>query len=300
MRRASAALISTNFGGAPLNFNVIRKGFKMNQEISVTLDTNVFGPVASHEDYPDHPEISACMQIRGLINENKFFPYVSEASLSLEALDHSDRIDKFIREWATKTSGMVLPSPSPTRIKIVERALQMGVRVLHVPRIAIGAFVNVPSDSWAKDSRFPTEERQKRHSRFIRSFPDIGPVQIKELGASLVQLHGLDTSRVIDFLGWPKPAVLIWSKGIIAEFDDPKMFNNQKQFTKHIREIIGEWADHDILASHYAYSFDYFCTCDMSKSTGIKGILHESKRTNLESEYGIKILTPSELVSFIS
>ncbi len=271
----------------------------MNQEIVVTLDTNVFGPVASHEDYPDHPEISACMQIRRLINENKISPYVSEASLSLEALDHSDRIDKFIREWATKTSGIILPSPSPTRIKIVEKALQIGMRVLHVPRIAIGAFVNVPSDCWAKDSRIPIEERQTRHSKFIRSFPDIGPVQLKEIGASLVHIHGLDTSRVINFPGWPKPEELIWLKGIIAEFDDPKRFNSQKQFTKHIREIIGEWTDHDILASHFAYSFDYFCTCDMSKSTGAKGILHESKRADLESEYGIKTLTPSKLVEII-
>ena len=239
------------------------------------------------------------MQIRSLINENKISPYVSEASLSLEALDHSDRIDKFIREWATKTSGIVLPSPSLTRIKIVEEALKIGMKILHVPRIAIGTFVNVPADCWAKESRFPIEERQNRHSKFIRSFPDIGPVQLKELGTSLVRLHGLDTSRVIDFPGWPKPEELIWSKGIIAEFDDPKQFNSQKQFTKYIREIIGEWTDHDILASHYAYSFDYFCTCDISKSTGMKGILHQNKRANLESEYGIKIITPSKLAEII-
>ena len=271
----------------------------MNQEIAVTLDTNVFGSVASHEDYPDHPEISACMEIKNLINENKISPYVSEASLSLEALDHSDRIDKFIREWATKTSGIILPSPSPMRIKIVEKAFQIGMKVLHVPRIAIGAFVNVPSNCWAKDSRHSIEERQTRHSKFIRNFPDIGPVQLKELGASLVRLHSLDTSRIINFPGWPKPEELIWLKGIIAEFDDPKMFNNQKQFTKYIREIIGEWTDHDILASHYAYSFDYFCTCDMSKSTGAKGILHENKHADLESDYGIKIVAPSKIVEII-
>ncbi len=271
----------------------------MNEEIAVTLDTNVFGPVSSHEDYPDHPEIIACMQIRSLINEKKISPYVSEASLSLEALDHSARIDKFIREWATKTSGIILPSPSPIRINIVQKAFQIGIKVLHVPRIAIGAFVNVPSNCWAEDSRLSIEDRQARHSGFIRSFPDIGPVQLKELGAKLVRLHRLDTSRVITFPGWPKPEELIWSKGIIGEFDNPKMFDNQKQFIKHIREIIGEWTDHDILASHYAYSFDYFCTYDMSKSTGTKGILHESKHSDLASNYGINILTPSKLVEII-
>ena len=271
----------------------------MSDNISVTFDTNVFGPVSGPDEYSTHPEIEACIEIRKIIDQSKIIPFISEASLSLEALSHGDRIDKFIREWATKNSGIILPTPIPTRINIIQKAFQIGMKVLHVPRIALGAFVEVPENSWAKDLRIPIKERQDRHSKFVRKFPEIGPAQLKELGADLVKLHNLDTSRVINFPGWPTPEELSWSKGIIAEFDNPLRFNSQKQFINYIREIVAEWCDLDILSSHYAYNWDYFCTYDLSKSTGTKGIFHNNNHDTFKTEYGIEFVTPSILLEIL-
>jgi hypothetical protein len=271
----------------------------MSDNISVTFDTNVFGPVSDPDAYSTHPEIEACIKIRKIIDQSKIKPFISEASLSLEALSPGDRIVKLIREWATKNSGIILLTPSPDRINIFQKAFQIGMKVLHVPRIALGAFVEVPEDSWAKDLRIPIKERQDRNSQFTRKFPKIGPAQLKTLGAELVKLHKLDTTGVINFAGWPTPEELSWSKGIIAEFDSPLRFNSQKQFINCIREILADWCDLDILSSHYAYNLDYFCTYDLSKSTGTKGIFYKNNQDAFKTEYGIEFVAPSTLLEIL-
>ncbi|MFC1528712.1 hypothetical protein ACFL5B_02255 [Candidatus Latescibacterota bacterium] len=267
--------------------------------MNVTFDTNTFGPLCSQEDYPDNPDLPNFAKIKDLITLGKINPYISEGSLSLEALSHNDRIDKFIREWAKKSKGIELPEPAPIRIAIVEKAFELGVKVLHVPRIALGSFVEVPEQNWALDANFPTKERQERYFQFVRDFSSIGPSQLKKLGASLVTLHNIDTSHVINFPGWPTPEELLWAKGIVAEYDNPKQFESSKKFTRHIRDIIAEWDDLDILASHYGYGFELFCTNDQSKSTGIKGVFHSTNQRDIFSKYNIRFVTPYELIGKI-
>ena len=265
----------------------------------VTFDTNAFGPICSPEDYKGNPDLLNFEKIKEFVTLGDIEPYISEASLSIEALSHSDRIDKFIREWATKTNGIELPEPSPVRIKIIEKAFDLGMKALHVPRIALGSFIEISNKDWAPDINFPVKERQERHSQFARSFPHIGPCQLKDLGADLVDIHDIDTSHVINFPGWPKPEELLWAKGIIAEYDNPQKFSSIKKFTHHIREIIAEWSDLDIISSHYAYGLDLFCTNDQSKTTGTKGIFHNTNRQALLSKHNIRFVTPSELVKIM-
>jgi len=267
--------------------------------MNITFDTNTFGPICSPGDYPDNPDLPNFAKIKELIILRKINPYISEGSLSLEALSHNDRIDKFIREWATKAKGIELPEPSPIRVAIVEKALKLGMKVLHVPRIALGSFIEVPEEKWAQDLNYTRAERQDRYFQFARDFPGIGPSQLKDLGASLVTLHKIDTTHVINFPGWPAPEELIWAKGIIAEYDNPQQFASNKKFTNHIRDIIAEWNDLDILASHYAYGFNLFCTNDQSKSTGTMGVFHSNNQQSLLFKYNTKFVSPSELISFI-
>lgn len=262
----------------------------------VTFDTNAFGPICSPVDYPGNPDLPNFAMIKELITLGKIKPYISEASLSLEALSHSDRIDKFIREWATKTRGIELPESSPIRVKIVETAFALGMKALHVPRIALGSFIEISEKNWAPDVNFQAKERQERHFQFARNFAHIGPCQLKDLGASLVATHNIDTSHVINFPSRPRPDELIWSKGIIAEYDNPKQFSSTKKFTQHIREIIAEWSDLDIISSHYAYGIELFCTNDQSKTTGTNGIFHKTSQQALLSKYNITFVTPAELI----
>ena len=264
--------------------------------MNVTLDTNVFGPIAAPEEYPTYPKMDALRALRELILRRVISAHVSEASLSVEALSHGVRIDEFFREWAHKSMGIILPHPSPQRMRILDNALSMGLRVLRVPRIALHAFVDVPEGSWAEDTKFDVGERQRRHCQFVRDFSDLGLSKLKELGAALVIAHGLDTSNILQFPNWPPPEELVWMKGIIAEYDNPIRFPTRKSFERHVRNIIAEWCDLDILASHYAYGVDFCCTCDKARSIRKRGIFHTLRRQHLESKYGITIVSPTELV----
>lgn len=265
----------------------------------VTLDTNVFAPVADLSAYPNCPDAPSCAALQHRIQAGAVTAFVSEASLTLEALSHEQRIDDFFREWATKGSGIRLPTPHPKRLQVVEDLLKLGVKVLRVPNIALGSFVTVADTSWAPDEQFPASERQSRHSRFVRSFPERRPSPLKQLGASLVTAHQIDTSSIPQVPNGPAPECFLWIEGIVAEFDNPKQFKDRVSFVKHVRDLVAEWCDLDILASHYAYGNDYFCTFDAANATGTEGVLHGSNRATLKLQFGIDVVDPSGLLSAI-
>ena len=267
----------------------------------VTLDRNVFGPLADLAASPCCPDRrTSCEGIRQAIEDGRIVAYVSEASLSLEALSREQRIDEFFREWATKTAGISLPTPALKGIETVERILRLGVKVLHIPRVALCAFVPVPDDSWAEEHTFSVEQRQKRYSDFVRSFPDEGTRPLKDLGVFLVRVHNLDTASVPRHPGWPMPEELIWMRGIVAEFDTPRKFSSRKRFVSRVRSLISEWCDLDILASHYAYGNDYFCTFDEGRNAGPRAILHVTHWADLEKRFGIKCVTPRQVLDVLT
>lgn len=265
----------------------------------VTLDTNVFGPVASPILYPDAPQVAALKSIRQEIEGGNVEAFISEASLSMEGLTHADRIDVFIRAWATQQYPIELPTLPPQRVEVIANTLALGIKVLHVPRVALGSFYELTEENWAKDDLFHIAERQNRYSRFVRAFPNIESDAIKKLGAELVDIHALDKHH-LEYLAtlpsWPTASEMMWMKGLIAEFDQPKRFATQKALVKHVRELIAEWGDLDILASHYSYGNDVFCTLDSARGTGSSGILHPAERNALVSNFGLKIVSPEELV----
>lgn len=262
----------------------------------VTLDTNVLGPLASPADYPNHPAASELATIRRHVQSHTITATVSEGSLALEALDRHVRIDVFFREWATRTRGIARPEPSPVRAAIFERAFELEISVLHVPRLALGSFVIVPDASWAPDTTFTMQERHSRSCSFMRAFSAKGPEMLNALGAELLRLHAHDSSEVMQFPCWPLPEELLWLKGIVAEYDNPLKFASPERLSRHIRDLVAEWTDVDILASHFGYGNDIFCTLDEASSTGTGGILHPSHRASLETQYGISVLSPHDLV----
>lgn len=265
----------------------------------VTLDTNVFGPVASPKLYLNAPQVAALTSIRQKIENGNIEAFISEASLSMEGLTHADRIDVFIRAWATQQYPIELPKLPAQRVEVIANALKMGIKVLHVPRVALGSFYELTEENWSKDQLFPIAERQNRCSVFTRAFPNIGSDALKKFGAELVDIHALDTQH-LEYLArlpsWPTASKMMWMKGLIAEFDQPKKFATQKALVKHVRELIAEWSDLDILASHYAYGNDVFCTLDSARGTGSSGILHPAQRNALVNNFELKIVSPEELV----
>ena len=266
----------------------------------VTLDTNVFGPVSVPSLYLDSPQITALQVIRREIESGNINPYISEASMSLEGLSHADRIDNFIRNWASEKYPIELPKLPTTRADVIRNALSLGIKVLHAPRIALGSFYELKEGDWARDELYTVQLRQERHSDFAREFPTIGPNTLKQLGSNLIDEHNINTQH-IEHLERNQPGLkaseMMWMQGIVAEFDNPKKYRTQKAFVKHVRDLIAEWCDLDILASHYAYGNDVFCTLDSANGTGISGILHPAQRQTLVTKFGLNILSPEELVS---
>ena len=92
----------------------------------------------------------------------------------------------------------------------------------------------------------------------------------------------------------------MWMNGILAEYDSPRKFASRKKFLSEFRELIAEWFDLDIQASHYAYGNDYLCTFDFAKNAGTSAIMHANRKAGNATQFGIQIVSPEELVKLAS
>lgn len=265
----------------------------------VTLDTNVFGPLVSPAAYPLYSATEELAVLAQKIGDGELTASISQSAIGLEALNRTARIDSFFREWAIKTSNIVLPQPDPIRANILQQTLARGITVLRVPRVALAPFIEVPMTSWAPDLRFSVEERLDRSCAFGREYSNVGLKELKTLGTRLVTIHGVDVSRVPHFPGGPAREEYEWLKGIVAEFDDPKQFSSANGFSNHIREIVAEWSDIDMLASHYGYGLDVVCSLDTARTAGSSAVLHPNNRALLKRKYDIEIKSPAQLVAIL-
>ena len=92
----------------------------------------------------------------------------------------------------------------------------------------------------------------------------------------------------------------MWMNGILAEYDSPKEFPTRKKFLSKFRDLVAEWFDLDIQASHYAYGNDYLCTFDLAKNAGASAIMHANRKSENTTQFGIQIVSPRELVNLVS
>lgn len=270
--------------------------------MDITLDTNVIGPLACPGLYPTCPDMPSIDSLRNLILGGTINAYLSEASTSLEAISNDERVDLFLRQWASINNPIALPDPSPERKRVFAEALRLGVKVLHAPRLALGALISFPDESWATDRQFPQKERLNRYHSYIRSQPHSGVDRLKEFGAELVTIHGLSTDHLKHLSSLPSGPTaekLMWVNGIIAEYDSPKKFPTKKKFLSEFRDLVAEWFDLDIQASHYAYGNDYLCTFDSAKNAGASAIMHTNRKSRNTTQFGIQIVSPRELVNLV-
>jgi len=271
--------------------------------MEVTLDTNVVGPLACPDLYPDCQDVASIDALRNLIIDGKIHAYLSEASTSLEAISNDERVDSFLRQWVSGNYPITLPVPSEKRQRVFAEAVKLGIKVLHAPRIALGALITFPETSWAADKRFSEIERLDRFHSYIRSQPHNGVERIREFGAELVTVHGLSTDHLkhlSSLSSWPSAEKMMWMDGLLAEYDSPKKFPSCKKFLSEFRDLVAEWFDLDIQASHYGYGNDFLCTFDAARNAGASAIMHANRRSGNSSQFDIKIVSPKELISLVS
>jgi len=206
----------------------------------------------------------------------------------MEALEKEQRVDDYLREIAKSKWTWNLPAAPQARHDVFEAAFRLGVKVLSVTRVALAKFVSVPESARAAPFQDDLALTQDRCCFFMREYQTIGAEALKAEGARLVRTHLIPTTHVQGFLGIA-PEEILWTQGLVAEYDAPKNYTSKKEFIKVVRDIIAEWNDVDSLASHYAYGLDVFCTLDDGKGAGAGAILHLQNRPLLHSRYGIRI-----------
>jgi hypothetical protein len=265
--------------------------------MKAAFDTNVIGPLASPRDYPNHPDEATLSALRNRISSGGIEAFASESTFGLEALDRHVRIDDFLRSWASQSGKIKLPSPAPVREAILQEALSLGFKVLRVPRIALGPFLEIGEQAWAADVAFPREQRQSRTFAFAQIFAAQGPAALKSLGAELVTLHGINISSIPALPGLPPAADFFWLQGLVAEYDQPRKYPSTERFSRAVRDLMGEWADVDALASTHGYGINLFCTLDRAANSGTRGLLHPVNAPMLEKCFGITAVTPTELLA---
>lgn len=266
----------------------------------VTFDTNLFGAIAVPERNPHHPDLDLCKKIRQAIEHGTVVPFISEASLTLEALEKTDRIDKVFRGKAKHNRKFQIPQLNAISKEIIEKSLAFGMKVLRVPRIGLPPYLEVPESCYARDEVFTQAGRQARHEAIVGDFPDRGLKPIQLFGAELAELHGFDPSTIVikrsDFTDYQH----FWMDGIVAEYDNPKRYSAPEKLVDKVRNLIAEWFDYDIVCSHYAYGNDLFCTRDAAGASGSNGILSSANRQLLEKNYAIVMVSPAELLGRIN
>jgi len=266
--------------------------------VQVTLDTNVVGPLVAPTCYEGHPDREALFYLLSQIQAGSLQAFVSQSTLGLEALDRHARINQFFRQWARRPPRSIRPpKPAPIRTAILSKALELGIKVLRVPRIALGTFVDVPDSAWAEDVTYTAGERQSRAAAFVSAFAGTGLERIQALGANLALLHKVVTSTPLILPADVQPEDLCWLQGIVAEYDHPRMFLSAELFSRRLRDFIGEWSDIDMLSASYGYGIHTICTLDRARGAGSDAILHPSKLPGLQQTYGLVVTSPRELAT---
>lgn len=257
--------------------------------ITVTFDTNAGNLVADPAQYSSYDQPPGTAErIRRAIQEGKIVAFVSEASVFVECLSFPDKLAYL----AVAGRPGARPTPDPRRVAIFAELSRLGIRLLHAPLIAAEKFIDMP---WAMDNRFSAQDRLERFSSFGRGYPRHEP--LKAIGEASFKAKPLQQRKAGMPAGQVLRGALDWTLAPKRDWDEGDEAE-RKRLREKIGPMFGEWCDILIVASHYGYGNDYFCTTDRGKEAGSGSLLHHENRANL-ADQGIRIISPAELVQII-
>ena len=262
----------------------------------VTLDTNVCGLIANPDDpaYDNKPDLrKAGKQLQKAIAAGQVRAFVSEASVFVECLEFSCKLTYL----AVAGTFDPRPVPDPRRFAVFNTLAELGAKMLHAP--LIGAEIFITNMPWSGDELFSNTERLSRFFDFMRGYPRHLP--LKQFGENKLPTQPpVPPNRTRSNPdGFSVEMRQDWAVALKREWDtgtDAK----KKSLRKQVGPMIAEWCDTMILASHFAYGNDIFCTCDEGGEAGNKSILHSSNRTALAQQKGVKIVDPREAILLLA
>lgn len=245
--------------------------------ISVTFDSNIWEIVVDEEKRNQSDKIF--QRIYELILEGRISPFFFEGLATMETVKKSDRKSHMAEYKAgfemsvdgqiyAKSSGSGAPEVSDYLKNMAPKALGLGFRFTHLPRIG-APMLKIPDKYWAPDEKYSMGERQER------SFECAG--FIESLGSGKAALmNELDPGN----------------GGIVQ-----RTAIDQALTDKKYAKFFAEWVDGDALAASYGYGIDHFCTNDTGSGAGTVSIFHPTNLAKLEEKYPVNVISPSELVA---
>jgi len=259
--------------------------------MKITFDSNTWRKVATPDKFPKDPVNSDYRVIRNAINDGRIIPFISETVFTLEAIKKKDRKD-FFRDYKADTKTKINENSDGSihiRIEVgpntnahpgnneflnehFNDAKKLGFNIIHLPRIAGISNKDIES------ARYRIEDQD------LKEYLD----KVFEVGARITDLQAGDFEIQQIGLKYDKESGF---QGIGLAPDSEN---------DNIAKAIAEWADGDSVASHIAIGGDFFCTNDKAKAAGIKSVFSESNKQILESEYGFKTISPTQLSQLLT
>ena len=247
--------------------------------ITVTFDSNVWEQVVDESKRNDSGTYTA---IYNYILNNEIEPYFFEGIVTLENIQKNQR-KEFIKDFNPTISTQIGNEPprvkkgtSPPELSVylggtIPKALNIGFKFISTPRVGMLG-IDPSAEYAAKDVRYSLEDRLKRTFEAAEFIESLGAGKAK-LDNSIAKNYGM---------------------GMVQKTQNDTNLSD-KQYSKNV----AEWVDGDALAAHYGYGIDYFCTNDSASGAGQSSVFHPSNLNQLKQKYGIKVLTPNELLSVI-
>ncbi|WP_213740505.1 hypothetical protein [Bradyrhizobium sp. dw_411] len=247
---------------------------------SITFDTNVCNVIHHPEKWPQKVAPEHARAIRRAIVEGRIRAFLSEASIFVEALEFVDKLN-YLAVVMTPKERPKPQRPAIDRFKDIE---SIGARLLHAEMIGSETFIE--GFAWAEDREFSVTERQARYAHFCRDLDGREALVRtgKALEAELPQKFGVT----------PVSGPLTWTRSFLRAWEAVPD-ERRKGLRKKWGRLFSEWADGSIVASHFAYGNDIFCTIDEGRRGGAASLLHRGGRAAL-AEANIIVMDPKDLV----
>ena len=238
--------------------------------MNITFDTNVWEPMVNEEK----PHL---IEIKNKILDGKIQAYICEIALDLEAIQNKKRAE-FFENYEPITTVEDLPSENG----------KLGMQFSIAPNTEVHPGIH--QKQWdkllkARDLGFRVLRMTNAGTVRTKEIPDDMYVQQgDEEFLEYAELLGNCNDFIVG-LGCGRAAYDPYKARFLGGQTIPK--EQKRKFEK----AIAEWVDGEALSAHYAAGNDYFCTNDKARNAGTGSIFHNQNRTQLEKEFGIKILS---------
>ena len=241
--------------------------------MNITFDTNVWEPMVNEEK----PHL---VEIKNRIRDGKIQPYICEITLNLEAIQRRKRAE-FFGTYEPNITVEHLPPESG----------KLGMRMGIAPNTEFHP--GLPSKQWDK-----LVKARDLGFRVLR-MTNIGTVRTKDIPDDMYVEHDDEGFwRYAELLGNCNDFIVGLGCGRAAYDPYKARFLGGRTIPeeqeKKFAEAIAEWVDGEALSAHYAAGNDFFCTNDKAGSADTGSIFHNQNRTQLEKEFGIKIISSCE------